>query len=309
METFGFLSADGKTDIHCVKWIPEGGRIRGVLQIVHGMVEFIERYGDFAEFLCGKGYMVAGHDHLGHGESVPSQREWGFMDEDRGSDVLVADIHRLRLMMKEQYPDVPYFMLGHSMGSFLLRKYLFLHGEGLAGAIISGTGSQEDSAVKTGRRVSAWLAKLHGWHYRSNFIQKMAFSGNDKAFPQEKLKNAWLCRDKEVVKAYNANPKCRFVFTVSGFYALFETIWEINRPENLEKMPKSLPMFFISGDKDPVGDMGKGVRKAFDTYKGIGMQEVSMKLYPEDRHEILNELDKGQVYEDVFQWLEVRCTA
>lgn len=306
--TFTFLSTDQKTQIHCVEWKPEAGELRGILQITHGMVEYIERYEAFAEFMNDQGYLVVGHDHLGHGESVNSPGDWGFFAEENGSDILVEDMHKLRVMTQEKYTGLPYFMLGHSMGSFLLRKYLCQHGDKLRGAVIMGTGFQPDGVLKSGKGLCTMLAKIHGWHYRSNFIQKMAFAGNDNKFRGEGLKNSWLTKDVEIVKAYSASPKCTFQFTLNGFYNLFDTIWYDNRPENLAKMPKKLPLFFVSGEDDPVGGFGKGVKKVYDTYESIGMKDITWKLYPTDRHEILNELDREQVYHDIFDWIEVRLT-
>ncbi len=306
--TFSFLSADGKTQIYCVSWKAEGTDIKGILQITHGMVEYIERYDDFAEYMTRQGYLVVGHDHLGHGESVNSPEDWGYFAEENGSDILVADMHTLRTIIQEQYPDLPYFMLGHSMGSFLLRKYLCIHHENLRGAIIMGTGNQPDAMVKMGKGLCKFLAKLHGWRHRSNLIQNIAFAGNDSKFKGENLKNSWLTKDVEIVKAYSANPKNTFRFTLNGFYNLFDTIWYDNRKENLAKMSKKLPLFLVSGEDDPVGNFGKGVKAVYDTFEALGIQDITWKLYPEDRHEILNELDKEQVYSDIYNWIDVRRT-
>lgn len=304
---FSFLSADGKTQIHGVSWKPEGA-LRGILQITHGMVEYIERYEAFAEYMNSKGYLVVGHDHLGHGESVNSPEDWGYFAEDRGSDVLVADMHTLRTITQEQYPQLPYFMLGHSMGSFLLRKYLCIHNENLQGAIIMGTGNQPDAILNFGKWMCRTLAKLHGWHYRSKFIQNMAFAGNDNKFRGENLKNSWLTKDVEIVKAYSESPKCTFRFTLNGFYNLFDTIRYDNQIENIRKVPKKLPLFLVAGEDDPVGNFGKGVKAVYDTYESLGMQDITWKLYPGDRHEILNELDRTKVYEDIYNWIEVRIS-
>lgn len=303
---FTFLSADKKTQIHCVSWAPETENYKGILQITHGMVEFIERYEAFAEYMNSQGYLVVGHDHLGHGESVNSPEDWGFFTEQRGSDLLVQDMHTLRTMTQKKYPGLPYFMLGHSMGSFLLRKYLCSYGDKLQGAIIMGTGFQPNGLLKFGKGLCGFLAKFRGWRYRSKFIQKLAFAGNDNKFHGENLKNSWLTRDTAIVKAYSANPKCTFQFTLNGFYNLFDTIWYDNQPEHIEKTPKSLSLFFVSGEDDPVGGFGKGVKRVYNAYEKIGFSDITWKLYPKDRHEILNELDRQQVYEDIYHWIEGR---
>lgn len=300
---FGFLSADKKTQIHAVKWEPEQGGIRGVLQISHGMVEYVERYEPFAEFLTGKGFVVVGNDHLGHGESVVSQEFWGYFTPEHGSDVVVRDLHQLREKMQAEYPQIPYFMLGHSMGSFLLRKYLCKYGEGLSGAIIMGTGNHTDKTVETGKKLCRFIARFRGWHYRSSLVDKQVFSGNNKRFEAEGP-DAWLTKNKEIVNAYRKDPRCTFRFTLNGFYNLFDTIYYINQPENLAAVPRNLPMFFVSGEDDPVGDYGAGVKKAYETYVQTGITDVTMKLYPADRHEILNELDKETVYQDIYGWMQ-----
>ncbi len=303
---FTFLSADGKTELHGVSWAPETPDYKGILQISHGMVEYIERYEDFAKYMNRQGYLVVGHDHLGHGESVRTPEDWGFFTtEKNGSNVLVEDMHRLRAMTQEQYPDLPYFMLGHSMGSFLLRKYLCIHNDRLRGAIIMGTGYQPDILLKFGKGMCGFLAKFRGWRYRSKLMQKLVLGGNDNKFRGENLTNSWLTKDVEIVKAYSRSPKCTFRFTLNGFYNLLDTIYYDNQPENLARMPKKLPLFFVSGQDDPVGGFGKGVVRVYNTYEALGLLDITWKLYETDRHEILNELDRQQVYEDIYHWIEV----
>lgn len=300
---FGFLSMDKKTQIHAVKWEPEQGEIRGVLQISHGMVEYVERYEPFAEFLTEQGFVVVGNDHLGHGKSVVSQEYWGYFAPEHGSDLVVQDLHQLREKTQAEYPQIPYFMLGHSMGSFLLRKYLCKYGEGLSGAIIMGTGTQTDKTVGLGKKICMLIAGFRGWHYRSGLVHKMAFSANNRRFKAEGP-DAWLTKDKEIVNAYRNDPRCTFRFTLNGFYNLFDTIHYMNQPENLAAVPGNLPLFFVSGEYDPVGDYGAGVKKAYETYVQMGITDVTMKLYSADRHEILNELDRETVYQDIYGWIQ-----
>lgn len=301
--TFQFLSSDNKTQIHAVKWEPEQKEVQGVLQISHGMIEYVERYEAFARYLTDKGFVVVGNDHLGHGKSVVSEEFWGYFAPERGSDLVVEDLHQLRGKIQAEYPGVSYFMLGHSMGSFLLRKYLSIHGEGLSGAVIMGTGTQTDKTVRTGKAVCKLIARFKGWHHRGGFVETQVFSGNNKRFAQEG-DSAWLTRDREIVSAYIKDPRCTFQFTLNGFYNLFDTIYFINRPEHIAAVPKDLPLFFVSGEDDPVGDYGAGVRKAYETYVQAGVADVRMKLYASDRHEILNELDRENVYKDIYGWLQ-----
>lgn len=303
--TFEFLSADKGTKIHAVKWEPDTEKIQGILQITHGMVEYVERYEAFAEYMTKQGFLVVGHDHLGHGASVVSSEYWGYFAPKNGSDILVEDMNTLRTMTQKEHPELPYFMLGHSMGSFMLRKYLSKYGQNLRGAIIMGTGSQPDKTVRLGKKVCKFLAVFRGWNHRSKLVNNMAFSGNNKRFETEGT-NAWLTKDKEIVTSYNKEARCTFIFTLNGFYNLFDTIHYINQPEHINAIPKELPLFFVAGEDDPVGNYGAGVKEAYETYEKAGIEDITWKLYPTDRHEILNELDKEKIYEDIYAWMKVR---
>lgn len=303
--TFTFLSADGKTRIHGVSWTPRQ-EPKGVLQIAHGMVEYIERYEAFAEYMNGRGFAVVGHDHLGHGESVETPEDWGYFAPKNGSGILVEDMHKLRKLTQKKYPKLPYFMLGHSMGSFLLRRYLSVHGERLGGAVIMGTGTQPNLLLGFGKLLCRCMSGFRGWHFRSNLVQNMAFAGNNNKFRGENMQNSWLTKDVDIVKAYSASPKCTFIFTLNGFYNLFDTIQYVSFRKNIGRLPKDLPLFLVSGQEDPVGMFGKGVKKVYETYRKAGIRDITYKLYESDRHEILNELDRDQVYEDICLWIEKR---
>lgn len=301
-EHFKYQSNDGKTRIHAIRWEPDG-EVKAILQISHGMVEFIDRYHDFAAYLTQNGIMVTGNDHLGHGDSVQSEEHYGFFAEEEGNKTLLKDIHKLRIITQKQYPDVPYFILGHSMGSFLVRQYICLYGSGLAGAVIMGTGYQPRVAAQAGMFLSKLLAKWKGWDYRSTFIDSLAFGGYNKRFRKEGEK-AWLSRNPENVKMYLAEKRCSFVFTLNGYYNLFYSLYTLTFEDYLQKMPKGLPVFFVAGEDDPVGKFSAGVKKVYKDFQRIGMEDVRCKLYPEDRHEILNELDREEVYRDIGNWME-----
>lgn len=307
-EIFSFLSKDGKTNIHAVKWLPEDGKYHAVLQITHGMVEYIERYRNFAEYMTKRGFLVVGHDHVGHGESVISQENWGFIDLPDPSGTKVADMHTLRTMIQKENPDVPYFMLGHSMGSYMLRKYLTLHNENLAGAVIMGTGFMPTKVMSVGMCLCKIIAKFRGWNYRSKLVQSMSFAGPYKRFDVtgKDAANSWLTKDEECVKEYYSNPKCTFMFSVNAYYGLMDAVKYDCQLENVKKTPATLPLFLVSGQDDPVGDMGAGVKKVYDMYKEAGFVDITYKLYENDRHEILNETDKEQVYADICAWISVR---
>lgn len=300
---FYYPSKDGVTEIHAIEWIPEGN-IKGILQICHGMCEFIDRYDDFANYLNQNGYYVTGNDHLGHGKSVQDKDHYGYFHDPDGNKCVISDIHSLRERTQKKYPDVPYFLLGHSMGSFLARQYICLHGERLAGAIIMGTGSQPDNTLKLGMRLCRMISKFHGQMHRSKFIDNMAFGSYNKKFEPARTPNDWLTKDSQIVDTYLTNPLCTFMFTVNAYYHLFCTIQFDQQESNIQKIPKTLPILVTSGADDPVGDFGKGVQQAYDAYKKAGIKDLQIKLYENDRHEILNETDRETVYADMLAWLE-----
>lgn len=306
-EQINFLSKDGKTTIHAVKWIPDTGEYRAILQITHGMIEYIERYRPFADYMTEHGFMVVGHDHLGHGASVNSEADWGYFAE-HPSDTLVADMHQLRIMVQKENPGVPYFMMGHSMGSYMLRKYLSLHSENLSGAVIMGTGTVSDATTKLGMTFCKVISVFRGWRFRSKFMQSLSYSKPYKKFDLagKDYANSWLTKDVNMVKKYYADPRCTFLFTLNGYYGLMEAVYYTNQMENIKKVSRELPLFFVSGEDDPVGDLGVGVKKVYDMFKEAGMEDITYKLYENDRHEILNETNRAQVFSDICAWLTVR---
>ena len=309
-EEYRFESQDDKkTMIHGVKWTPEDGKIRGVLQICHGMQEYIDRYQELADFMTSHGFAVVGHDHIGHGESVASPEELGIMHTNTPAETMVADMFHNYQINREQYSDVPYFILGHSMGSYLLRMMLSMKAEELKdlnGAIIMGTGSEADSAIKAGRFVVNLVGAIHGWDYKSKFVAGLMFGKPYKGFnidgtvPEE----SWLSKNVEDVKKYYSNPLNNYAFSVNGYRLLLTATAYDNQLANIRKINKDLPIHFMSGACDPVGNLGKGVKDAFCRFQEAGIADVTMKLYKNDRHEILNELDRDQVREDLLAWIE-----
>ncbi|MCR5203098.1 MAG: lysophospholipase [Lachnospiraceae bacterium] len=303
---FTYASADGKTRIHAVKWLPEDGKYHAIVQIVHGMIEHCFRYKDFARFLNSKGIMVVAHDHLGHGDSVRSEKYYGYFCENNPSRVLVEDIHRLRRITKKANPGVPYFMLGHSMGSYLLRRYLSTYPEGLSGAIIMGTGYVPKAKCRMGLQLMKRIALRKGWFYNGNVLPMLVFSGSYWKFDLsgKDLERSWLTKDKEMLLKHADDPKCNFNFTVNGYYALISTVYYDEQMKNIEKIPKDLPLLIVSGEDDPVGDLSKGVRIVYELYNRAGIEDINYYLYENDRHEILNETDRDVVYDDIYRWVE-----
>lgn len=299
---FYYPSKDGLTQIHAIEWIPDGD-VKAILQIAHGMVEFIDRYDNFANYLSSKGFYVVGNDHLGHGKSIRDDLQLGYFARSKGNLCVIGDMDELRKISQNKYPDVPYFILGHSMGSFLVRQFIERFGEGIKGAIIMGTGYQPTETLSAGIALTAVLRQGRGGHYRNKMLDDMALGSYNKKFEPARTKCDWLTKDEAIVDAYIANPLNQFMFTVNGYYNMFRGIMYCQKKENLEKIPKDLPILVISGEEDPVGEFGKGPKKVAEIYKKTGIKNVTLKLYPEDRHEILNELDKDVVYEDIYNWL------
>ncbi len=303
-DEFYFPSKDGNTEIHTIEWKPDK-EVKAVLQLCHGMVEYIGRYDEFAQFLCDKGYYVVGNDHLGHGKSVQAKSEYGFFNEKYGNVCVLGDIHTLRQRTAKKYPDVPYFMLGHSMGSSLLRQYIEMYGNGLAGVVLMGAVEDHSkAALLFGKRLCRIMAAFRGWHYRSKLVDDLAIGGYNKKFKPARTQADWITSDYERLEKYATDPLCTFRFTVNAYYNMFLGMINMQRKESVYMIPKGLPVLFVSGAEDPVGGFGKGVRKIYEKYRAAGIQDVALRLYTGDRHEILNETDRQQVYEDLLGWFE-----
>ena len=306
-EEFYFASSDCKSRIHAVRYMPDQeADIRCVVQIVHGMAEYVERYEEFAAFLTERGCVVTGEDHLGHGKSVGEAGGFGYFCEQDPATVLVRDVHRLKKLTQALYPQIPYVIMGHSMGSFITRNYMYRYGTGIDGAVIMGTGMQPKAVLALSKVFAGIQRMCFGQRHVSRFIDKLAFGAYNKKIQNPATSFDWLSRDEERVDRYLADPDCGFPFTVNGFGALFTLVSRLYSPENLKAVPKKLPVLMISGDADPVGDYGKGVRKAYDSLKTAGLEDISLKLYQGGRHELLNESNRTQVMEDVYAWVESR---
>lgn len=301
-EEFYYTSSDNLTKIHVITWIPN--EIKGILQIAHGMVEHIGRYDDFAKFLNNYGILVLGNDHLGHGNSINSEESFGYFSKENGNDNLIKDMYYLTKIMKEKYPSLPYVFLGHSMGSFLLRQYLCEYGSELDGAIIMGTGDESLLKTKGGMAIIEKIASKKGWEYRSNIIDKAIFGGFNKNFKPSKTDKDWLTRDENIVQQYISDKRCNFIFTLNAYHNLLYGISKLYNENYLDNMPKDLPILFVSGDKDPVGNFGKGVLNVLNDFKNIGVKNIRCKLYKDFRHEILNEIGKEEVYNDIINWIK-----
>lgn len=296
-QEFYLPSTDGLHQLHGIRWVPEG-EMHAAMQIVHGMCEHIERYDEFARFLAEKGVLVVGHSHLGHGLTDKNEDELGWFGEPDGNELLIGDIHRLR--EETQRPGIPYYLLGHSMGSFLARQYLGAHGEGLSGAVIMGTADIPVPVLKAGQLVCRMIAAFKGWHHRSPLVSAMVTDGYTRKYGL-----GWLSKNEESNRAYGEDHRCGFRFTLNGFYNLFLGLDRASRTETAGQLPTNYPILFTAGSDDPVGSSGRGVRSVYSRYRKQGAK-ARIKLYPGDRHEILNELDREQVFEDIYHWLNLK---
>ena len=299
-----YKSRDGITQIHATEWLPEERPPKAILQIVHGMKEFVDRYDGFARYVADRGFIVVGEDHLGHGRTAISSKDLGYFAKKDSDVILVRDVHRLKKTIQSEYPGLPYFIYGFSMGSFITRKYLTMYGEGIDGAIIGGTGWIAERRLRFGITVTALLAKLHGDRYCSDIVEKLAMGDYNRRISRPRTPSDWICTVDSVVDQYEANPKCAFPFTVNAYNTLFKIIQYVQEPKNVQRIPEDLPVIFMSGLQDPVGDYGEGVKKAAELYMVNGMKNVSIKLYDGMRHEIHNEERKHIVYLDMLEWLE-----
>ena len=308
-EEISFESRDGASSIYAVKWIPDETP-KAILQITHGMAEHIGRYEDFATYMCEHGFMVIGDDHLGHGRTLHiNEGKPGYICAKHGDTVMVRDEHRLKKIVQGENPGIPIFILGHSMGSFILRNYMYRYGTGINGAIVMGTGMQPRALLAVSRAMAAISGFVLGDDHIPTLLNSMAFGAYNKRIPDAKNDYAWLSKVDEIQQKYIADPDCGFTFTVNGFKVLFKLIWKLTDKANVDKMPRNLPVFMVSGEEDPVGNYGEAVKQVYESYKALGMEDVTLKLYKDDRHEILNETDHDQVYEDILNWIEAHLSA
>ena len=287
--------------IHCCQWLPKGNPV-GIVQIVHGISEYVARYDHFARFLAENGYLVVGGDHPGHGGSVGEEDQFGYMTG--GWDSAVKIVHLIHKKTVEEYPELPYFILGHSMGSFLLRTYLFTYRDSLAGVLISGTAWQPAAVLAAGLAVCAEEAARLGERNHSELLQTLAFGTYNKQFAPNRTPYDWISSDEHIVDAYGADSYCTWKPSVQLIREMMRGIQKNQKRDNLSRMDKSLPVFFFAGQLDPVGNMGNGVLKSVQAFKQAGMQDVLVELYPNMRHECHNEIGKEKVYDDVLAWLE-----
>lgn len=296
------VTASDGTALHTHRWLPDGSA-KAVVQIAHGMAEHSARYARLAQSLTDHGYAVYAHDHRGHGATA-SEADHGYFADENGWDAVVADLRAVTRFAQEEQPGLPLFLLGHSMGSFLARTYVIEDSRDLAGLVLSGTGGDPGPLGKVGLAVARLEARLRGGRHVSPMLDKLTFGQFNAAFKPNRTGFDWLSRDEAEVDAYVADPLCGRTFT-SGFFAdLFGGIQRINDRKQVAGVRRDLPILLVAGDKDPVGDGGKGPRTVAEQYSSVGIVDVTCTLYPGAHHEIFNETNRDEVTQDVISWLD-----
>lgn len=295
-------STDSKNNLNVIIWETEKEPI-GVLQIVHGMAEYIDRYDNFAKYMTEQGFNVIGHDHLGHGHSVSDERDYGFFAEENGDKIIIEDMHSVTQYAREKWEELPNFILGHSMGSFCLRQYLTKYSNDVFGAIIMGTGWIPSAAALLGKTIATNTCKSKGSHTVNPLLIKLTLEPYNKPFAPARTNCDWLSRDEKQVDLYVNDKLCGFDFTAGAYKDFFTVLEKIAKNRQLIGMRKSLPILITSGSVDPVGGK-KACEKLNAQYKRCGIDDVTLKLWENDRHEILNELDKSDVYDYICTWLK-----
>lgn len=297
-----FQSTDGKNTIHAELFIPSDKNIKGVVQISHGMVDHIGRYYLLAEALCDAGYVLAGHDHLGHGKSVSDPKDFGFFASNNGYKLVIDDIYVMNSLIRKEFPGVPVVLMGHSMGSFLARLYAIKYADSIDGLIVHGTAGPNPALIP-GQMVVKLIKAFKGERHRSPFVRSLAEGGYNKSFDPAEGEGAWLTREGSLVADRPHDPRTNYIFTLSGYADLFNMLGECSAPAWFRQFPSDLPTLIVSGEADPVGDFGKGVKYVYDNLKAAGA-DVELKLYPGARHELFFETNRDEVFADLIKWIE-----
>ena len=296
------LSTDGKSKLHAELFVPASGVVLGVVQISHGMTDYVGRYKNLAEALCASGYAVCGNDHLGHGDSVASAEDFGYFADRDGYKLVIDDLKVMNDYLRAEFSGAPVVLLGHSMGSFVARLYAAKYPESIDGFIIHGTAGK-NPILPIGKMVVKTVRLFKGPRHRSKFVHSLADGGYNKAFKAPENSGAWLTREPEQVADRIGNPKNDFIFTIAAYGDLFHMLGACNDRAWFENYPKELPTLVMSGGDDPVGDFGKGVRYVFDNLKKYGAS-VELKLYEGARHELFNETNRAEVFEDIIGFIK-----
>lgn len=298
-----FTSSNKVDKISYYIYTPVNGKAKALVQIVHGMCEYAERYEHFIDFLCKNGYAVISHDHLGHGNSAAEHSDLGYFAPDKGWICLIKDVRHVMLIGRQMFGRIPRFIMGHSMGSLVTRCLLAKYSSDTDGAVIMGTAGR-NYGTDFGIMVADTEIMRHGVKSRSYRINHMLFGMSNARVEEKRTEFDWLTRDEQVVARYCGDRRCNFVFTASGFRDLFMLAGYANSNSWFGKVRKDLPMLVTSGTADPVGSYGRGVTEFFKRLDAKGFSDVTLKLWDGARHEILNETNRLEVYDDILLWLD-----
>ncbi len=297
-----YLSAGKDYKIHAKIWIPDNGeQIKGVVQIAHGMSEHIGRYEEFASFLTENNYIVCGNDHRSHGDSTNGT--YGYFAEKDGYKLLIADMRKLHLIVKKKFPGAKCFLLGHSMGSFLARIYCTRFGNQLDGVLFSGTGNN-GGEIKAAMLFCRLFKKVCGSKARGVLFSKALTKSNNHKIKRRKSQSDWLTRDDEIINRLSRDKKFGFMFSYGAYLDLFHMVSAVSNKKWAKSYPKALPTYIFSGDKDPIGNYGKAPKLVCERLLAENVGDVTLKLYKDGRHEMLNEINRQEVYSDILNWLK-----
>ncbi len=303
-DTFTFNTADG-IEIYTYRWLPDpGSQPKAVVQIAHGMAEHAGRYARFAEALCAAGYAVYANDHRGHGKTAGDPAKTGYFADENGWFKVAEDLRQLRAIIRERHPGLPVFQLGHSMGSFLVRTAIIQDAGGIAGAILSGTGGDPGLLGTIGLLLARAIGAVKGRRSPSPLLNALSFGGFNKRFTPARTDFDWLSRDPAEVDRYIADPFCGGLFSAGFFADLLTGIAYIHRPEHIARVPEDLPIYLFSGAGDPVGKETRGVRQVAEAYRRAGIKDVTTRFYEDGRHEMLNEINRQEVFADTIGWIQ-----
>lgn len=302
-QEFRFPSADGSATLYGRSWSPESGEPIAALQLVHGISEHIGRYDHFARFMADQGFLVCGDDHLGHGNTPERQEDLGYTADDNGWIRMTDNVHALRDRMKAKYPQLPYLLLGHSMGSFLARSYLIRYPGTVDACALLGTGQQPGLVLAAGLAACKLERLRLGKRGRSKLLQNLCFGAYNRQFKPNRTPSDWVSSVEAVVDEYMADPFCQAMPTVTLMHDMLSGIKFNQSKANLAKMDPRTPILFLAGELDPVGNRGKGVRQAYQSFLDAGCTDVTLKLYPKGRHEMLNEFNREEVYQQLLDWM------
>lgn len=302
-ESFTFKGANGQ-DVFTWCWSTVDKPL-GILQIFHGMAEHAERYDDFAGYLNTMGFAVYACDQRGHGRTGEMNSSSCHLDND-GFNGIIEDQNLLSKLIQQKYPGIPIYVLGHSFGSFVAQEYIKRYGSDISGVILSGSCMMNGPEIKAGY-TAATMSLIFGRRRPNKILDKLSFGSYNKAIENPASKFSWLSLDENQVKKYEADNFCGNIMSTNFFYYFFKGLTGLYNADNASKIPKDLPIYIMSGDNDPVGKYGVGVAKLHEWYKTLGIKDLRFKLYQGGRHEMINETNRSEVYQDISSWLKMHA--